>query len=30
MTLPDAGGIGVTLDEARSAQYLGAWQEVTA
>jgi L-alanine-DL-glutamate epimerase-like enolase superfamily enzyme len=30
MSLPDAPGLGVDLDEARAAQYLGAWQEVTA
>lgn len=30
MSLPDAPGLGVDLDEARATQYLGAWQEVTA
>ena len=28
MTLPDAPGLGVDLDEARAAKYLGGWQEV--
>jgi len=30
MTLPDAPGLGVELDEARAAKYLGEWQEVSA
>jgi L-alanine-DL-glutamate epimerase-like enolase superfamily enzyme len=30
MTLPDAPGLGIELDEARAAPYLGDWQEVTA
>ena len=30
MALPDGPGLGVELDEARAAQYLGAWQEVSA
>jgi o-succinylbenzoate synthase len=30
MSLPDAQGLGVTLDEERAAKYLEAWQEVTA
>jgi L-alanine-DL-glutamate epimerase-like enolase superfamily enzyme len=30
MALPDASGLGVELDEARAAEYLAPWQEVTA
>ncbi len=30
MALPEAPGLGVELDEARAARYLGDWQEVTA
>ncbi len=30
LSLPDAPGLGVELDEARAAKYLDAWQEVSA
>ncbi len=30
LTLPDAPGLGVELDEARASKYLDAWQEVSA